>query len=170
MKISDTNKEGGVRLPSISRRLLLTLTILFFLGASATAFSSSLSHSPVRTASHFASISDTPSSVVPVSPIVIFPKTPDVPGDPLPPSAVKETVKSTKTIVFDRVSGSSSLTYRELRLVMAGGRVFDPVTRTWSVRPLMTGLQKSNLFSSWLGKRDRVNGSVPDGFPLYSSN
>jgi len=57
--------------------------------------------------------------------------------------------------VLSRGSGSS-LTVSEMRMVMGGGRNFDPVSKTWGYREAFSGMKRERFLLSWEAKRAKV--------------
>lgn len=55
------------------------------------------------------------------------------------------------------VRGSgSSLTITEMKLVMGGGRNYNPFTKTWGYRDAFTGMMRERFMLSWEEKRQKV--------------
>lgn len=54
-----------------------------------------------------------------------------------------------------RGSGSS-LTITEMKLVMGGGRNYNPFTKTWGYRDAFTGMMRERFMLSWEEKRQKV--------------
>lgn len=72
--------------------------------------------------------------------------------------------------MINRGSVGSSLTINEMRIVMGGGRNWDPFSKEWGYRDSMRGIRRTNFLLSWEAnrKRSRVNQLIPID-ELYSS-
>lgn len=98
---------------------------------------------------------DTITRIVPVADVVV-----PVPSQPQSPSAGKEP----PIIISSNSIGGSSLTVSEMKIVMGGGRNYDPETRTWGFREPFTGQKRNSFMLSWEAKRVKYGASgLPDG-------
>lgn len=74
---------------------------------------------------------------------------------PLPTPSGEPVSFESSSKAITRGSGSS-LTVSEMRLVMAGGRNYDTITKTWGMRYPMVGERRNNFLLSWEAKRMKV--------------
>lgn len=99
---------------------------------------------------------DTITRIDPIADVVV-----PVPSQPQSPNVGKEPpiiIYSSKSV------GGSSLTVSEMKIVMNGGRNFDPITRTWGFREPFTGEKRNSFLLSWEAKRVKYGASgLPDG-------
>lgn len=99
---------------------------------------------------------DTITRIDPIADVVV-----PVPSQPQSPNVGKEPpiiISSSKSV------GGSSLTVSEMKIVMNGGRNFDPITRTWGFREPFTGEKRNSFLLSWEAKRVKYGASgLPDG-------
>ena len=146
------------RIRSMSRKILVLL-VLSALSVGASAWmeypqeqADSLPGLPVLTVVS----ADTITRIVPVADVVV-----PVPSQPQSPNVGKEPpiiINSSKSI------GGSSLTVSEMKIVMDGGRNFDPKTRKWGYREPFTGQKRNSFMLSWEAKRVKYGASgLPDG-------
>lgn len=66
---------------------------------------------------------------------------------------------------FESIRGSgSSLTIKEMSIVMSGGRNYDPLTKKWGYREPFAGEKRNTFMLSWEAKRVKYGASgLPDG-------
>lgn len=137
-------------------RTMLVLLVLSTLSLGASAF---ISSSQEQADSYTGLPVFTVVSVDAVNPVadVVVP----VPSQPQSPNVGKEPsiiISSSKSV------GGSSLTISEMKIVMNGGRNFDPKTKKWGYREPFTGEKRNSFLLSWEAKRVKYGASgLPDG-------
>lgn len=144
------------KIRNMSRKILVLLVLsTLSLGASAV-----MEYNQPEQADFFLGLpAFTVVSARPITPVadVVVP----VPSQPQSPNVGKEPpiiISSSKSV------GGSSLTVSEMKIVMGGGRNFDPVSRKWGYREPFTGQKRNSFMLSWEKKRVKYGASgLPDG-------
>lgn len=141
-------------------RIGIVLLVLSTLSVGASALMEYPSVPPLEQADSFPSLpvltvvsADT---VTPVADVVV-----PVPSQPQSPNMGKE---PPIIVISSKSVGGSSLTASEMKIVMGGGRNFDPKTRKWGYREPFTGEKRNSFLLSWEAKRVKYGASgLPDG-------